>query len=150
MCPLETPRPTEGSAFKSAFHYLGRRDHSVAELRAKLRRKGYPMAEVDSAIDRLLERGYLNDETYATALIVRRSTTRGRIAIAAELATKGVSRELIEEQLSSRLSHADQLRAALLVAEGWPDLDPARLSGRLQRRGFDGSVIQSVLEQARS
>ncbi|MBI5562679.1 MAG: regulatory protein RecX [Deltaproteobacteria bacterium] len=84
--------------YATALRLLGLRPHSIAELTAKLRRKGFGPDEAAGTIERLLDAGYLNDERFAWALFESRSRNKGwgRMKIAAELSAKGVSKEIIE------------------------------------------------------
>ena len=56
-----------GSALSRALSLLARRGYSEAELRKKL--AGYPEAEVEAAIARLRDWGYLDDRAYAEAFV---------------------------------------------------------------------------------
>ena len=62
------------------------RDHSVAELRRKLGRRGYLEAEIDAAQARLMQNGWLGDRRFAERYARRRSRSLGPMAISAELA----------------------------------------------------------------
>lgn len=75
-------------------------------------------------------------------------------ALRAELVRRGVEREAIDEALG-RVSGEDEYAAALALAEvrasRLTGLDREtkyrRLAGVLQRRGFSGGIVTSVLKQ---
>ena len=48
-----------------AFRFLGRRLHSVSELRTKLLQKDYEKLLVDDVLNELKEKDYLNDNEFA-------------------------------------------------------------------------------------
>jgi regulatory protein len=121
------------------------RAHSTAELAGKLARRGCPAEDIEGALVRLRELGYLDDAAYAASLVHRRAGERGRAAIAAELGARGIGRELAGEALQ-KLGDGGQLQSARRLAAGWQGLDPRRLAGRLQRRGFDVDVIRAVID----
>lgn len=87
-------------AFNSALNSLDLRDHSVREMRQKLLRK-YPPEHVESAIDRLLELGLLNDERFAEnyAHTLFEYKKYGRNRIKSELFGKGISSDIINAVL---------------------------------------------------
>ena len=88
------------TAFHTGVRLLAGRPHSRAELSHKLLRRGYGFEEVESALGTLHELGYIDDASFAEGHVRRRSTSRGPLAIAAELAARGVRREVAGEALS--------------------------------------------------
>lgn len=144
-------RPPAVPALDSGLRYLGRRAHSSVELRRKLARKGYEPSEVDGAMARLRELGYLDDAAFARGLVRRRSAGRGPRALAAELAAKGIDREGIDSALGEAGPEA-QLEAATRLAErlyagkplpGYREvLD--RIGSKLIRRGFSMDVARAA------
>src|SRR5207237_4947387 len=95
---------------------LARRDHSRRELERKLLRRGHEADEIASALIRLAELGYMDDAAFASGLVRRRSSTRGPVALSAELAGKGIERSLAEAALALFAPEA-QLEAATRIAE---------------------------------
>jgi SOS response regulatory protein OraA/RecX len=74
----------------------------------------------------------------------RRAGERGRRAIAAELAAKGIGRELIGVALGS-LGEDSELEAAARMLRRRPAGEPAEKSlGRLARKGFSREVIAAA------
>lgn len=133
-------------AFEAAVRLLALRPHSAVELRRKLRRRGCPQEEVDSALERVRDLGYQSDAGFAESLVRARATSRGRVAVAADLAARGVDRAVAGEALSG-LTPEVELDAARRVAARMPAVDPARLGGRLQRRGFSGETVRRVMRE---
>ncbi|RME37475.1 MAG: regulatory protein RecX, partial [Deltaproteobacteria bacterium] len=52
-------------AWQLALRLLTRRDYSSCELTARLRQRGCPQEEIEKALDRLQQLGYLDDRRYA-------------------------------------------------------------------------------------
>lgn len=132
------------------------RQHSVAELRLKLARRGYTVDQVNQAVQRLDELGYLDDRAYARSLLGRRAASRGRQAIAAELAHKGIDRAVAGEVLAE-LDTSDELEAAtrLAIRLGGPTPGPTgnllkRIGPKLVRRGFSHSVVAAACARVTS
>ena len=123
--------------FEAAVRLLALRPHSRMELRRKLVQRRCDAALIDAALDRAAELGYLDDAAYARSLVRLRSSTRGRAAIGAELAARGVGRDLAAEVLGEIDSEA-QLESAIRLLRKMPlaTTRPELLLARLQRRGF--------------
>lgn len=126
------------------------RDHSVAELRRKLVRRGYDGAEIDAAQARLLELGFLGDQRFAQRYVRRRSRSYGPIVISAELAARGVDRETAEAALG-REPHVQAFAARRLAERLAGDTQFATyrellhsVGTRLLRRGFPMDVARAA------
>ena len=81
----------------------------------KLSRRGYGGEEVGTAITRLRELGYLDDAAFAEGHVRRRSSSRGPMALSAELGARGVDREVAEAAIEG-LSPDIELLAAQKLA----------------------------------
>lgn len=144
------------ACYDTAVRLVARRPHSRLELQRKLRRRGFDDDAVDAALARCRERGYLDDGEFAAALVRTRSGSRGRRAIAAELAQRGVGRELVGAALEG-LPAKDELTAALALVRRRLSVrsEPPNLrellddaGPKLMRRGFPPAVIREACRQA--
>lgn len=133
-------------AFEVAVRLLTLRPHSALELRRKLRRRGCGREDIDAALERVRELGYQSDAGFAESLVRARATSRGRIAVAADLAARGVDRAVAGEALSE-ITPEVELVAARRVAARMPGVEPARLAARLQRRGFSADAVRRVMRE---
>lgn len=143
------------SAFDAGVRLLALREHSVWELRRKLKPKGYPEAELEAALARLQELGYLNDARFArvfAASAVRNGRFFGA-RLAQELKRRGVAPELVREVLAELAREGDEADdLARLIARRFAGFDPAsatdkerrRVVGYLTRKGFS---LPAVLQQ---
>ena len=130
---------------------LGMRAHSRVELLRKLGRRGYTEEEIDSAMVRLQELGYLNDRSFAEGLVRYRSASRGPRALSAELAARGVERALAEAAVAGFDQQA-QLAAATRLAERLYARKPASgyremldgVGSKLMRRGFSATTVRAA------
>ena len=141
-----------------AIGLLARRAHSKWELRRKLRLKGYQPEAIDTAMARLMELGYLNDQDFARGLVRRRAALRGPLALSAELFAKGVSRAEAEIAMAEFDPEA-QLVSATRLAERLYARTPGigyrevldKIGAKLLRRGFPTTIVRaacrSVLER---
>jgi regulatory protein len=83
-----------------ALRYLGRREHSVAELESKLRQRGVEPGTLEEVMASLLEHDLVSDERYAEAWVrMRVQKGFGPARIRAELRRKGVSDALVAQSL---------------------------------------------------
>jgi regulatory protein len=144
-------RTPSGTALDAALVILAQRPHAASELRWKLRRKGHEPDQVESALARLGELGYLDDGAFARTLVSWRSSKRGRRAIASELAQRGVPREQAEAALAELDPDSEAAAARWVAAPALRSGDAAslaRAAAKLRRRGFSEAVIRAVLLRA--
>lgn len=111
-----------------ALRFLASRSRSEAQIRERLTSRGVGAEDVDAALERLRELGYVDDAEFASAVIRSRTQgrARGRRLVGEELRAKGVNDEVATEALDRW--YGDELDVARPVAE--------RQAGRLQGRGF--------------
>ena len=89
-------------AFNSAMFSLDMRDHSEKEIRQKLIRK-YDAQSVDSAVEKLIGLGLINDRRYAE-LLTRELFERkkyGKTRVKSELYRRGIAAEIINEVIEA-------------------------------------------------
>jgi regulatory protein len=120
-------------------------------VQRKLARKGYSPQEIDAAVARLDELGYLNDLSFAEGLVRVRSASRGPRALSAELARRGVGRAQADRALAS-YSDALQLASAMRIIErtyGKSEITEYRemldrVGNRLLRLGFSTTIVRGA------
>lgn len=105
MLKFDTKVDSIEDAYSTAIQLLSRREHSVSEMRQKLRRKfsesELDYSELDAVINRLLEASYISDRRYAESYIrARINKGFGAERIAMELHGKGVDGILVEETMA--------------------------------------------------
>ena len=130
---------------------LARREHSVAELRAKLIAREFDAGEVDRAVARLAEEGLVSDERFAEAYVASRVRKgQGPLRIRVELERRGVSSDFITTCLEQGDIDWDGLARSVRVKKfGSVSIENyrewARQAKFLQYRGFTGDQISHVL-----
>ena len=138
---------------EKALELVSQRQMSASELNKKLRDKGADEETADYCVQWILERGLLDEERYAAA-VVRHYTAKGygEGRVRQELMRRGVPRDLWDDALSTMpedTSRLDRLVASKLRDPG--DRDAVRkLSASLYRRGYSGEEIREALERARA
>lgn len=138
---------------EKALELVSQRQMSARELNRKLRDKGADEETADYCVQWILERGLLDEERYAAA-VVRHYAAKGygEGRVRQELMRRGVPRDLWDDALSTMpedTSRLDRLVASKLRDPG--DRDAVRkLSASLYRRGYSGEEIREALERARA
>jgi regulatory protein len=138
-----------------AVRLLGLRSHSTVELGRKLERRGFDEDTIASVVARLTERRYLDDADFARQLVDQRSRGRGGVAIAAELASKGVARSVAQAAVAD-IDPEAEIEAAAAFARRWlPRAEPGSLRSllqvagpRLARRGYAPGVVREACRRA--
>lgn len=140
-------------AFIAGLRILSYRDHSAKEIVAKLVQKGHKREDSESAVKKLKEYGYINDERYAKYLAESLLERKGMntSAIKSELLHKGVSREIVDNVTES-LDFDPILRIIDLLNTKYArkisdEKDVKRTVASLQRLGYKWSDINSAFRR---
>lgn len=143
-----------GKARDAALRLLSARERSSADLRERLRLKGYSAEAVTRVLARLVETGLQDDARYAEGYAEaarRRGVASRRVGM--ELRARGVDVEAAVAASTSRPEdEAARARAvAVQRARGMAGLEPAvrarRLSGFLARRGYPSDLVQTIVSE---
>lgn len=157
-----------GKLYAQALEYCFMRPHSSREVRDYLYRKtlskkykskrtgelkerpGVNKAVTERVFDRLVEKGYIDDEKFARYWVENRNQRKGmsQRKLHAELAAKGVASDIIERQLArgERNDH-DELRKIIDKKRSrYPD--EQKFIHYLARQGFSYDDIKAVLSDS--
>jgi regulatory protein len=136
---------------------LTARARTRAELVAQLTKRGYPDEVSVRVLDRLADVGLIDDADFAEQWVHSRlaNAGKGKRALAAELNTKGVEKDVITSVLSGINPAAERGRAEELVRrklrrenlsdEAGDARVTRRLVGMLARRGFSQGLAFDVV-----
>ncbi|HEX6461886.1 MAG TPA: RecX family transcriptional regulator [Candidatus Saccharimonadales bacterium] len=141
---------TFGKAYARALEYIMRRPRSVKELRDYAWRKqwGEPLSE--RVVNRLIEKGYLNDTKFAEAWVRHRSLGKpiSERKLRLELKQKGVADEIINEVLAQSEAFDELAGLRQLVAKKRARYsDEQKFMAFLARQGFGFDAIKQVLSE---
>jgi len=95
-----------------------------------------------------------DDLKFARSYVRMRAKTRGPLAIAAELAARGVDRRLIETALAAypeteQVQNAERMAVRMYGRVQGGEGDRAdRIGARLARRGFPASIVRAACRAA--
>ena len=131
-----------------AVGYLARAEQSCFGLTRKLIEKKYDKKYVEAALTYLEGRGYLSDARFATAWLNTRRINHyeGRSRLAAELAARGIARDVASKALDEFFTENDEeeicRKAYEKLAKSKTD---DKLIAALMRAGFTHKQIKSLL-----
>lgn len=149
-----------GKLYARALEYCLMRPRSSKEMRdylyKKTRDSRMTTGEVKKGVspditarvfDRLVEKGYINDEKFTRYWVENRSLTKGtsRRKLVAELHSKGIEQSLIDRMVSDS-SRSDDTELEKIIAKKrarYPD--ERKLMQYLARAGFDYDDIKQAL-----
>lgn len=150
-----------GKVYARALEYCLMRPHSAREVREYLYRKtrdsrtktgevkkGISPDITDRVFDRLVEKGYIDDEKFTRYWVENRNMTKGtsQRKLQAELQAKGVDRTIIDRFLSAsvRTDEAEIMKIIAKKRKRYPD--DQKFMQYLARQGFSYDDIKRALQ----
>jgi regulatory protein len=150
--PERAADPTSAHAF--AIAYLARRDFSAADLRRKLRERGFEESAIEPVLATLESSNVINDERYGNNVVAYRSRRgHGPARIRQELKRAGLGSDAIQTTMDRAKQDGPDFIALARAAKtrkfgaGIPKdrKEWARQARFLQYRGFSTDHIRAVL-----
>ena len=150
------PRNRAVKPMAAALRFLKIRPRSIAELREKLKARGFPAEDIEATINDLIASRLLDDRAFTKSWInYRLARPFGFRRIIQELKAKGVDKETIEQAVAEiKVSYDPQNTALELAQRRWqrlPAIDPVkkkkRISGFLLRRGYETDLVMRILKK---
>ena len=164
-----------GKLYTRALEYTLTRPHSEKELRDYLRKKTtpgvvrvknpqtglyetkpkkhYPESLIQPVLDRLTQKGHLDDAKFATFLVSNYHTKKGisRRRLEQELQKKGISSQIIQQTLASTpRSDTTEITKIITKKRQKYQSDPQKLIQYLVRQGFDYQEAQTAVRETDS
>ncbi len=141
-------------AYDRALNQLARRPRSEWELRDYLRRKEYQPEIIETVIDRLRDRGYIDDADFAQRWVENRRLLKpiSKRRLTQELKQKRVSDEIISNTLASDETDERAVLKELIEKKRRQTRyhDEQKLVQYLMRQGYNYEDIKSVLSELAS
>ncbi|MCM8783286.1 MAG: recombination regulator RecX [Candidatus Omnitrophica bacterium] len=138
-----------------ALRLLKYRPRTRKEILERLRKKNFSSESIEKTIQDLTDLGLIDDRAFVKFWINWRKEVnpRSKNFVLWELRQKGISPDLIEEEIKAISSEVDFLQAKELAKRRFekfkyltPDKAKRRIYGYLQRRGFAQEVIFEVIK----
>jgi regulatory protein len=146
--------PALTDALARCYAHLARREHSVAELRARLVGAGVDDATVEQALAVVAEQGYLNDARYARLLAEDRRSLDGWGVerIRERLRRAGIDASLIEQTLAPFDGASERAAAVELLRRRFPtapasNAERQRAFALLIRQGYESDLAYEAIRE---
>ena len=144
-------RDTREKVFQKALKYLNYCPRSVHEVKQKMGELGFCESIIDTVVNELITKNYINDREFAENWISSRarSKPRSRKMIRFELLKKRIPEDIIQEALEAA-PNDDELALCLgkKYLRRFAHIDEKefvkKITGVLARRAFSFSVIKTV------
>lgn len=134
---------------KKAIDLLARRDHSIFELKTKLKLRKFFDTSIEKTIEYLIDKNYLNEIRYSENLINSRLIRgEGKYLILQRLNQKGISSSLANQVYEQVVDTEKEKEACLLslnkLMPKYEDIEV--LKSKLLKKGFSNYIIKRCLE----
>ncbi len=142
---------------EAAIKSIERNLKTEKQVRDKLNLKGYDEEAITKAIDFLKEYNFLDDKDYANKFVKDKLRCQGSNKIRYSLMQKGVSKDVIEEELSGIDKENEKENALVLAQKKVNNLrktesDIYKISNKLYRfllsKGYGYDIIKDVVKEA--
>lgn len=136
-------------AYDRSLNLVSRRPRSEWELRDYLKRKEYEPEIVDSTIERLKDRGYVDDRDFARRWVDSRRLLKptSKRRLVQELRQKRVSTEAISEVMAGDETDERQILRTLVEKKRARYPDTVKFMQYLSRQGYSCDDIKAVLSE---
>lgn len=140
----------EDKAYMRSLDLLARRPRSTWEMEQYLKRKGYEADLVQKILNRLSNRGLINDRKFAESWVVSRRLLKSvsKRRLLQELQQKKISSQIISEILEA--DETDELAVLKEIVQKKQAQsryqDPQKLTAYLLRQGFNYHDVSSVMK----
>ena len=142
-------------AFQKALQFISHRPRSVEETRRRLSIKGFSDEVVETTLEKLLEKEYLNDLDFSRQWIENRNEFRPRSdrLLAYELRLKGVADQKITQALEKFGGDQNELAYKAGIKKAGKCLHETKfdfqkkVGGFLSRRGFHYGIVKPTVER---
>lgn len=114
-----TKAKTGKSAWVLLLEQLSRRSLTGYELETRLRARNYPSQEVQAALEKAEQLGYLDDRELALAFAQSRLKRYSRCRVRQDLQRRGIDGQIVEEVLAAVYSEEEEFQQCLALAERW-------------------------------
>ena len=141
-------------ALQSALRFIGYKQRTEAEIIKKLEKLDFSSEVIDTIMNELREKKYIDDHEFASQWIEIRaeSKPRGKNLFQFELRKKGIAEDVIESAIGSIPNEAEMaLRLGKKYLKRFSSLKDddfqKKMLGILSRRAFPYSVVKETLDE---
>lgn len=136
---------------QKALDYLNRSEQYRMGLTAKLAAKGFAKNHIESALDYLEGKKYLDDRRFAGVWLRNRAITHaeGRSKLSMELASRGINKAFINEALDEFFEENSEEKICMRAFKKCVKIkkDEDKITSYLIKNGFSIKLIKKVKEK---
>ena len=141
---------------ETALKIIERSYKTKKEMEKRLLEKGYNLEEINETLKFLERYNFINDESYTKAFIKNKTKTQGKQKIKYALKNKGISEEIIEEELSNLDMEREKENANILALKKYNILikrenDKYKIKEKIIRflisRGYNYEVAKDAVKE---
>ena len=141
---------------ETALKIIERSYKTKKEMEKRLLEKGYNLEEINETLKFLERYNFINDESYTKAFIKDKTKTQGKQKIKYALKNKGISEEIIEEELSNLDMKKEKENANILALKKYNILikrenDKYKIKEKIIRflisRGYNYEVAKDAVKE---
>ncbi len=141
---------------ETALKIIERSYKTKKEMEKRLLEKGYNLEEINETLKFLERYNFINDESYTKAFIKDKTKTQGKQKIKYALKNKGISEEIIEEELSNLDMEREKENANILALKKYNILikrenDKYKIKEKIIRflisRGYNYEVAKDAVKE---
>ncbi len=143
-------------AYEKAIELLSYREHSSFELKSKLLQKGFSGSVIESVIETMISKGYLDDDRF-TDLYFRELIRQGKygpLMIRKKMLEKGITSDIVDRKIRSVSQKEWEQYATGLLKKKMQKIQYRGKDKReillryLMNKGFDYGSIESLIKSA--
>jgi regulatory protein len=142
-----------GKNYVRALDLISRRLRSEREIREYGFRKQWSKANIERVVERLYERGYLDDVKFAKAFLRSMAATKNNSKRQVQLALrkKGIKTEIIDKVIDESEDYSEEAALKKLIDKkaGHYD-DEKKLMAYLVKRGFRYDDVRAALDEIKN
>lgn len=146
----------ECDVYYVALNSIKNRFRSVYELSELLKKKEYPEEYIETAINKLIKQGYLNDRVFTKSYINNQmlTTNKGPLRIERDLLDKKIDINIINEEIEIFSEDEQKLKIEKLISKGLKTNRSRggfalkqKICNDIKLLGYDSSIISSVVSK---
>jgi len=142
-------------AYNKALHFLSFQNRTKCEIVKKLSELDFKETDIESAIKKLELKGYIDDRKYISNWVDSklRNNPVGKFKAEYELKNKGITQDLLNEELPLIYESIDELELANTIlmrkrikVDIKNEKTKRKAASLLERRGISGSTIIAIIQ----
>jgi regulatory protein len=149
---IRKSKPSATQIFTKMASFCAYQERCEQEVREKLSSFEITRDEIDNIVQKLIDENFLNEERFAFAFVGGKFRTKhwGKAKIKYELQQRRIDKQIIKTALESIDAVAYQTTLKNLLEKKKsqePDIAPQKLYQYLLSKGYEGELIQKLIQE---